>query len=83
MYYIHSLFLVYNTQKKLDESRGQGVDIVSNLSAVSEEYAASAEQTSISVTEVNASVQEIAANTDSLQKIVEELKGNLKHFIYK
>ena len=80
MYYIHSLFLVYNTQKELDESRGQVVDIVPNLSTVSEEYAASAEQTSTSVTEVNASVQEIAANADSLQKIVEELKESVKTF---
>lgn len=57
----------------LNTSRQQVVDIVSNLSAIAEENAASTEETSASVTEVSASVQEVSASAITLKNIADDL----------
>lgn len=64
----------------LNESRQSVVDIVSNLSAIAEENAASTEETSASTTLVSATVQQMTANASELKDIAAELGESVKVF---
>ena len=64
---------ISSNMNTLNSSRQKVVDIVSNLSAIAEENAASTEETSASVTEVSASVQEVSASAVQLKTISDDL----------
>lgn len=58
---------------KLDEARENVIDIVSSLTAIAQENAASTQQTSASVTEVTAIISDIADNTDIMKQCASSL----------
>lgn len=57
----------------LNSSREEVVDLVSNLSAIAEENAASTEETSASVSEVSSSIQQVSDNAMALKEIAVKL----------
>ncbi len=71
---------ISENMKELNKSRQTVTDIVSNLSAIAEENAASTEETSASTTEVSTSVQEISQNASHLRDISSELKEAISVF---
>ncbi len=58
------------------------IDIIQNLSAISEQNAAGTEQASATVEEQTASMAEIANASESLAKLAEELQMNICEFKY-
>ena len=66
--------------KQMDEARGRVIDIVQSLSAISEENAASTEETSASIIVVNEVVQEISKQSAELKVISDEINRKLSVF---
>ena len=64
----------------LNASRQSVVDVVSNLSAIAEENAASTEETSASSTVVNQTIQEMAINASTLLTLAKELEQTVDVF---
>jgi len=56
------------------------VDIISNLSAISEENAASSEETTASMAELSSTIGTLADSAEELQKISAVLKDEIKFF---
>lgn len=75
-----SVHEISTNMKDLNVSRTSVTDIVSNLSAIAEENAASTEETSAAATEVAASMQEISANAAHLREIATQLKNSVGFF---
>ena len=63
-----------------DNSRKSVVDIVTDLSAISEENAASTQQTTASMQELNATINLLAEEALDLTKLSEELDQDVKFF---
>lgn len=66
---------------KLDEARVKVVDVVQNLTAISEENAASTEETAASISEVGAIVTDIAGNAAGLNRIADALEDTVSAFV--
>lgn len=78
-----SLDGILEIQKKtdiLDEARSKIVDVITNLSAISEENAASAEETTASTEELNATVTELAQSAEKLKEMAASLEDEVKVF---
>ena len=71
---------IQNKTGLLDEAREKIVDVITNLSAISEENAASAEETTASTEELNASVAELAKSAEQLKKMAASLENEVKVF---
>lgn len=63
-----------------DESKVRIVDVMSNLSALSEENAASTEETTASIQEINANINVLATNAEKLNGLAGELVEAVKYF---
>lgn len=63
-----------------DESKVKIVDVMSNLSALSEENAASTEETTASIQEINANITVLATNAEKLNGLAGELVEAVKYF---
>lgn len=63
-----------------DNSRQSVVDTVTNLSAISEENAASTQQTTASMQELNATINMLAEEAGSLTQLSEALDQEVKYF---
>lgn len=63
-----------------DEARKQINDVVSNLSAISEENAASAQQTTASMQELTATINMLAETANGLMKISDKLVEEVRFF---
>ena len=63
-----------------DTSRTQVIDVISNLSAISEENAASAQETAASMEELNATFNMIAEEASRLKQISGELNEDMNFF---
>lgn len=63
-----------------DKEKTSVVQIISNLSAVSEENAASAEETATSVQELNTTVSTLAVSAGNLQSLSEDLQRSVEIF---
>lgn len=63
-----------------DRARAQVVDVISNLSAISQENAASAEETTASMQELNATINMLAEAAGSLKVLSEELSNDMSFF---
>ncbi|MCX4328026.1 MAG: methyl-accepting chemotaxis protein [Lachnospiraceae bacterium] len=63
-----------------DKEKTSVVQIISNLSAVSEENAASAEETATSVQELNDTISTLAVSAGNLQNLSEELQKSVEIF---
>lgn len=66
--------------KKCDEARRSVVDIIQNLSALSEENAASTEQTTASMQELNLTVANLADAASKLQELAVNLEKETSFF---
>ncbi|MCD7836869.1 MAG: methyl-accepting chemotaxis protein [Lachnospiraceae bacterium] len=66
--------------KDCDESRIRVVDVISNLSAISEENAASSEETNASMEELNATINILAERAKSLKKLSDDLNEEVSFF---
>lgn len=63
-----------------DSARGRVVDIVQNLSAISEENAASTEETTASMQELNATINILAENARQLKELAIQLDEDTQFF---
>ena len=63
-----------------DRARAQVVDVISNLSAISQENAASAEETTASMEELNATINMLAEAAGSLKVLSEQLNEEMNFF---
>lgn len=63
-----------------NESRKSVIDIIQDLSALSEENAASTEQTTASMEELNATISLLAASAKDLQNLAVALENDMKFF---
>lgn len=77
---LHAINEISDRTKTLDDSRASIVDVVSNLSAVSEENAASTEETNASAEELNATIIELADAAQELKSIADTLQKDIEIF---
>jgi methyl-accepting chemotaxis protein len=63
-----------------DDSRKAIIDVINNLSALSEENAASAEETTASMQELNATISTLAESAGDLREMSEELNKSVGFF---
>lgn len=71
---------ISGNMNSLNSTREVVVDIVSNLSAIAEENAASTEETNAAVSEVSASVQQVSASAAQLKTIADNLNEAVNTF---
>ena len=64
----------------LNDAKNGLMEIISDLSAISEENAASTEETNASMEELNATFTIISESAGKLQTLAEELKDNISYF---
>ncbi len=67
--------------ENMDKSKENVVDVIGNLSSVSQENAASTEETSASTTMAMETVKKIADEAVNLKNIAQELEDRMKQFI--
>ena len=72
--------VIENNAGSCDEARKQINDVVSNLSAISEENAASAQQTTASMQELTATINMLAETAKGLMTVSEQLNNEVKFF---
>lgn len=63
-----------------DDARQQVNDVIANLSAISEQNAASAEETTASMQELTATISMLSTTANDLMKISEKLNSEMKFF---
>lgn len=63
-----------------DNSRATVVDVISNLSAISEENAASTQQTTSSMQELNATINILAETAAKVKEVSDQLNEDMKYF---
>ena len=63
-----------------EQAKGVVVDVMSSLSAISEENAASTEETSAAMEELNATVNILAQSADNLQVLADKLTADIAFF---
>ncbi len=63
-----------------DDARVKVVDVISNLSAISEENAAATEQTTASMQELNATINLLAESAGNLTGLSDALEEEIKFF---
>ncbi len=66
--------------ENLNAAKTQLIDIIEDLSAISEENAASTEQTNASMEELNATFAMISESATRLQKLAEDLQETISYF---
>jgi len=66
--------------ENLNAAKTQLIEIIADLSAISEENAASTEQTNASMEELNATFAMISESASQLQKLAEELQATISYF---
>lgn len=71
---------ISDSTKALEASKVSITDIIQNLSAVSEEYAASTQETSSAATQVSSIVQDITDSSVDMQQLAAGLKDSVDYF---
>ncbi|MGN0131121.1 MAG: methyl-accepting chemotaxis protein [Lachnospiraceae bacterium] len=71
---------IHKQASDCDASRVSVVDIIQNLSALSEENAASTEETTASMEELNATINLLADSAKGLQELAESLENDMRFF---
>lgn len=66
--------------ENMDKSKARVVDVIQNLSAVSEENAASTQETSASTTMAMGTIESIAQEAVALKEIAQDLENNMQQF---
>ncbi|MTI68037.1 MAG: methyl-accepting chemotaxis protein [Firmicutes bacterium] len=73
---------INDSDNKMQIKRDEIIDIIQNLSAISEENAAGTEEITASIEEQTASIDEIANASEALAKLAEEMQNNINKFKY-
>ncbi|SNT07172.1 methyl-accepting chemotaxis protein [Anaerovirgula multivorans] len=68
--------------KGMEAKKNEIIDIIQNLSGISEENAAGTEEASASVEEQTASMEEISNASEALSKLAEEMQNSITKFRY-
>ncbi len=63
-----------------DQARVKVIDVIQNLSAVSEENAAATEETMASMQELNATIDTMAEKSTNLRRLAEDLEQDMRYF---
>lgn len=71
---------IHQQTQECDEARIKVTDVIENLSAVSEENAASTQQTNSSMQELNTTITQLAEAAKDLKNIAEELESDISFF---
>lgn len=71
---------IRKSSSTMDNKKIEIVDVMENLSAISEENAAGTEQASASVQQQSSSMQEISESSDELAKLAEEMQSIVSRF---
>lgn len=71
---------ILNSSGTCNESKEKVLDVIQNLSAISEENAASAEETTASMEELNATIAILAQQASGLNELAENLEKSLSFF---
>ena len=66
--------------ENMDKAKARVVDVIQNLSAVSEENAASTQETSASTTMAMGTIESIAQEAVALKEIAQDLENNMQQF---
>lgn len=66
----------------MNQQKESVVEVISNLSAISEENAAGTEEVASTVEELNASIEDIAHASESLAKQAEDIQAQINQFKY-
>jgi methyl-accepting chemotaxis protein len=77
---LNGITQIQNKADALDEARVNIVEVITNLSAISEENAASAQETTASTEELNATVSELAKSAEMLKDMAASLEDDIKIF---
>lgn len=72
--------VIRNSAQQTDNSRSVVVDVISNLSAISQENAASTEQTTASMQELNSAINLLANEAEELKHFADDLDRHMKFF---
>jgi methyl-accepting chemotaxis protein len=75
-----SMNKITNSGLSMQEKKEEIVNLINNLSAISEENAASTEEASASVEEQSASVMEVSNASEDLSKLAESMQENIAKF---
>nr|WP_276536582.1 methyl-accepting chemotaxis protein [Tissierella carlieri] len=67
---------------EMEGKKGEIVEIIQNLSAISQENAAATEEASASMEEQTASIEEISSASEALSKLAEEMQESIAKFKY-
>lgn len=70
------------TGEAMDVKKGEIIDVIQNLSALSEENAAGTQEASASVEEQTSSMEQIAGASEELAKLAEEMQRSIAKFKY-
>ena len=71
---------IHGQTEVCNEARTAVIDIMQDLSAISEENAAASEETTAAMTELNSTISTLADSANELQAISEELQNDIKFF---
>lgn len=72
--------LIKHQTESCDAARVKVVDVISNLSAISEENAASTQETTASMEELNATINILAEAAGKLQELSKQMEENISFF---
>lgn len=72
--------VIRHQTENCDTARANVVDVITNLSAISEENAASTQQTTASMQELNATINLLAESAEQLQDLSKSLEENISFF---
>lgn len=75
-----ALGMMNQTGEAMNLKKDEMIDIIQNMSALSEENAAGAEQASASVQEQTSSMEQIAEASEELAKLAEEMQRGIARF---
>lgn len=71
---------IHQETQECDKARAKIIDLIQNLSAVSQENAASTQETTASMQELNATINLLADSAKNLKDISDELEENVSFF---
>nr|WP_198510314.1 methyl-accepting chemotaxis protein [Bacillus solitudinis] len=71
---------IIHSSKSMEEKKEEIINLINNLSAISEENAASTEEASAAVEEQTSSISEIANSSEELAKLAEMMQASISKF---
>lgn len=72
--------MIHSQAESCNMARGNVVDVITNLSAISEENAASTQETTASMEELNATINLLANQAEQLQQLSDSLSEDISFF---